>query len=81
MSRTTKQMNTNTTMTDYRLAIPPAWPDDITYCDSRDCTADCWRHASRIDWEIAKHKYYGASVAEFGPVCASYKTGGETSVC
>ena len=69
----------DTAMTDFRLEVTPAWPDDITYCSSEDCTAACWRHQSKIDWELAKHKYLGASIAEFGPVCTSYKTGGESN--
>lgn len=62
----------DTTTTDYRMAHKPAWPDDMTYCDS-ECSAECWRHKSHIDWELARHKYYGASIADFGPVCASFK--------
>ena len=65
-------MNTDTTKTDYRLDRPPAFPDDITYCTA-DCAAECFRHRSHIDWEQAKHKYYGASVADFGGVCASHR--------
>lgn len=67
----------DTTMTDFRLAQKPAFPDDITYCYTGDCAAECFRHSRNIDWELAKHKYYGASVADFGPVCASYKAGGK----
>jgi len=64
------------TTTDLRLATAPAFPDDITYCTS-ECAAQCYRHTTHIDWEIAKHKYYGASVADLGPVCASYQSEGE----
>ena len=70
----------DTTITDYRLETPPAWPDDITYCETQDCTADCFRKVCHIDWEIPKHKYYGACISDFGPVCTSYRTGGEHNV-
>ena len=69
----TTNFSTNDTIVyDYRMPSRPAWPDDITYCTS-ECTAECWRHKSNVDWELAKHKYYGASMADFGPVCASYE--------
>ena len=70
-------MNTDILMTDFRLASTPAWPDDITYCSSESCLTACFRHTQNIDWELAKHKYLGASIADFTPVCASYK-GGES---
>lgn len=63
----------DTTMTDFRLPEPPAWPDDITYCGAMDCVAGCYRKQSCINWGIPRHKYYGASIADFGGICASYK--------
>lgn len=69
----TTNFSTNDTIVyDYRMPSRPAWPDDITYCTS-ECAAECWRHKSNVDWELAKHKYYGASMADFGPVCASFE--------
>lgn len=65
----------DTTMTDFRLPEPPAWPDDITYCGAMDCIAGCYRKQSCINWEIPRHKYYGASIADFGEICASYESG------
>ena len=67
----------DTTMTDFKMTASQAWPDDITYCATKDCTAGCFRKACNIDWELPKHKYYGASMADFGPVCTSYKAEGE----
>ena len=61
-------------MTDYRLAERPGFPDDITYCNNDECVQPCWRHKDHIDWTSPKNMYLGCSVAEFGPVCASYAT-------
>lgn len=79
MSRTMKT-NMDTTKIDFRLAIPPAWPDDVTYCQAKDCAAECYRKECYIDWEIPRHKYYGASISDLGPVCTGYQTGGEHNV-
>jgi len=64
---------------DFILTTKPWDPEDITYCTSKDCMADCWRRLDRVDWELPKHKYWGCSMSEFGPACASYKPGGENN--
>lgn len=47
-----------------------------SYCGAMDCVAGCYRKQSCINWEIPKHKYYGASIADFGEICASYEKAG-----
>lgn len=58
---------------DYMIESEPGFKDDITYCNNIECTQPCWRHYSKIDWSLPKNQFLGCSIAEFGPVCESYK--------
>lgn len=53
---------------------------DITFCKCDCQNADCFRHTSHVDWELPKHKYYGASMSDFSRKCDKYLSGGEQHV-
>lgn len=38
---------------------------DICFCMSKCQNKSCPRHPVHINWQIPKHKYYGASMADF----------------
>ena len=49
---------------------------DICFCMSKCQNKSCPRHPVHINWQIPKHKYYGASMADFAnktPPCTNLK--------
>lgn len=49
---------------------------DICFCMSKCQNKSCPRHPVHINWQIPKHKYYGASMADFAnriPPCPNYQ--------